>query len=168
MSALASNETAFTPFVNLIYDTADLYKLIDQITTLERFLFRDKEGTLVQKGSDFLPANLQDIFLELENRGLEPADDQNQLEFLKDLVSNLRKVPSVKVTLAFEPTKTFVINLNRQISALCGQKMVLDILVNQSIVGGAIFEYKGKVSEFTLASKLNESIVNWLSTQIKS
>ena len=151
-------EVAFVPFANSINDTEGLFRLLDQITTVERFLFKDRQGTIRQKASDFLSANLVSIFAEIEERGLEPEGDSGQMQFLKGLATYLRDLPQVKVTMAFEPTNNFVAKLNSEISNVVGKKVILDMIINQYIIGGAIFEYNGRVSEQTLAGRLDEVI----------
>lgn len=160
------SESAFVPFANTICETRDLWRLFDQIANVERFLFRGKEGTIAQKASDYLPSNLAAIFSEIEKAGLEPQGDQQQKEFLAELVLYLKLLPQVKITLAFEPTNSFVTALNSDISNQIGQKAVLDVCVNQYIMGGAIFEYKGKVLKDTLEERLN-TVVAGLTAELE-
>ena len=158
MKKINTNEAAFIPFVNTINETEGLFRLINLLMGAARFLFKNKEGWISQKASDFLPANLAAIFAEIEERGLEPVGDHKQMQFLKDLITCLRDLPEVRVTLAFGPTNNFVVRLNKVISDAVGRKVILDIIINQYIIGGAIFEYQGKVSEHTLAERLDQVI----------
>lgn len=151
-------DSAFVPFDNIINDVNDLFALIDNIDSAQRFLFKGKEGTISQKASDVMPINLAALFLEIERLGLEPKGDSLQIKFLKDLLVHLRSLPQVKVTLAFNPTKSFITRLNSQISSQIGKKVILEIFVDQYIIGGAIFEYRGKIREYTLATKVKEAI----------
>ena len=127
------NTSAFLPFANSINETRGLFRLIDTLSGLERVLFKGKEGTFSQKVSDFLPSDLVVIF--------------------KDLAR-------IKITLAFEPTNNFILKINNVITNDIGQKVILDIVVDQFIIGGAAFEYQGKVYEYTLWRRLEEVIGN--------
>lgn len=158
MSVQKQQVTAFTPFVNSIYDVDGLLRLLDDIELVARSLYRGYEGTISQKARDFTTSSIIGIFEDLEKTGLEPATDQKQAKFLKDLVAFLKQLPSVKVTIAFAPTNTFLMKLNAQISALVGSKVILDVVINQYIVGGATFEYHGKVSKQTLDASLEEAL----------
>lgn len=145
---------AFKPFENSIYDLGGFLRMIGDLELIERSLFRGKEGTISFKARDFTTSGIINLFLDIEKTGLEPATDQKQKRFLLDLVSYLKTLPVLKLTLAFTPTNTFLERLSNQISTIVGIKTLLDVLVNEYIVGGAIFEFKGKISKQTLDEQL--------------
>ena len=151
-------ENAFVAFANIVYDTSQLKRLIDNLNLIERSLFKNKEGTISAKAKDYLTGVVISIFQEIEQAGLEPQGDQKQLQFLKDLVSFLNNLPVVKVTIAFDPATSYVIKLNNQISTMAGKKLVVEIYVNDKVIGGAIFEYHGKILEQTLQNKLESKL----------
>ncbi len=153
------DKTAFIPFSNLIVDTQDLYRMVNDLTTVQRSLFKDKEGTISDKSKDFLASSLTNVFVEVEKRGLEPAGDAKQQEFVKTLIEYLKNLSVVKITLAFGPTTNFLQRINTEISNEIGNKAVLDIVVNQFIIGGAVFEYNGKVRAYTLEEKLDTAVI---------
>lgn len=155
-----NDKSAFLPFANSINDTGEQVRLLDQVATIGRFLFKGKEGAITQKASEYLPSDLASIFLELEEKGLEPAGDDRQMAFLDSLIKYLKAMPQVGVTLAFTPTNNFITRVNSVISNELGKKVVLDIIINQYIIGGANFEYKGKFREDNLGQKLDTVIVN--------
>lgn len=148
--------TAFIPFVATVYETEGLLRLLGDLDLVTRSLFRGKESPISAKARDFTTSSIIGIFEELEKTGLEPTGDQEQAKFLKDLTAYLKQIPIVKVTIAFAPTDTFLMKLNSEISADVGTKIVLDIIINAYIVGGAVFEYEGKVSRQTLDVQLGE------------
>lgn len=166
MTKFFFNTSAFVPFANHINTSEELFRLLDQLSTTERFLFKNKEGAISQKARDFLPADLAAIFKEIEEKGLEPAGDEKQQQFIKELVKFLKELPLVKMTLAFESTYNFVSQVNNVISNEAGGKIILDLVVNQYIIGGAIFEYEGKIKEYTLQEKLNDSIERLIKIQL--
>lgn len=148
--------TAFIPFVATVYETEGLLRLLDELELVARSLFRGKESPISAKARDFTTSSIIGIFEELEKTGLEPAGDRAQAKFLKDLTAYLKLIPVVKVTIAFAPTNTYLMKLNSEISAVVGTKVILDIVINSYVIGGAVFEYKGKVSRQTLDEKLGE------------
>jgi len=154
--ATIDNAVAFKPFENSIFDMRGLLGILDDLTLIERSLFRDKEGTISSKARDYTSSGVIAIFEDLEKTGIEPADDSKQLNFLKDLVEYLKGLPVVKVTLAFSPTNTYLEKLSNTISGYSNKKAILDLTIDEHIVGGAIFEYGGKVSSSTLDARLDE------------
>ena len=154
-----TNEAALGAFANTIYDTTGLSRLIDQINLIERSLFKDKPGMISAKARDYLTGNIISVFEEIEKAGLEPADDQGQLQFLKDLITYLQSLPVVKVTVAFEPTHSFVMKLNNRLSEFLGKKGILELTIDENVIGGAGFEFNGKMSDQTLKYKLHDELV---------
>lgn len=162
MTKIQFDKAVFIPFVSTVYDTNGMYLLIEQLEGLKRFLFKDKEGTISQKAGTFLSSNIASILSQLETLGLEPQDDEKQLQLLDAIIEYLTNMPKVKVTLAFEPSITFVNKLNGVISKELGQKVILDISVNQFIFAGAVFEYNGKVKDYSLGQKVDDYIGGYI------
>lgn len=156
------DKNVYIPFANSINDTNALYILISQLETLKRFLFKDKEGTISQKAGTFLSSNLANIFRDLEEKGLEPPSDSKQMLLIDSIINYLENLPEVKITMAFEPSATLISKLNNEISKEHGQKVVLDVNINQFIVAGAAFEFNGKYREYTLALRIDEFIEGYV------
>ena len=161
----AFDQSAFIPFANLVVDTNGLYRMINDLATVQRSLFKNKEGTISEKSKDFLVSDLALVFAEVEKNGLEPPGDAKQQEFVRDLITFLRDLPVVKLTIAFGPTTTFLSRVNQQISTVIGRKAVLDVVVNEYIMGGVIFEYNGRVRQDTLDEKLNKTVADLVARQ---
>lgn len=161
------DSSALVAFANSVNTLSDMFRLFDQLEELKRLLFKDKTGSISEKAGFYMPGNLAPIFKDIQTSGLEPQGDLQQQRFLDSIIDNLKKLPVVSVTLAFEPTDSFVGKLNNEISTLCGGKVLLDLVINQYIVAGAIFEYKGKRKEYILKDKLESAIAN-LARQIKT
>lgn len=162
MTKIQFDKAVFIPFVSTVYDTNGMYLLIEQLEGLKRFLFKDKEGTISRKAGTFLSSNIASILGQLETLGLEPADDEKQLQLLDAIIEYLTNMPRVKVTLAFEPSITFVNKLNSVVSKEIGQKVILDISVNQFIFAGVVFEYNGKVKDYSLGQKVDDYIGGYI------
>jgi hypothetical protein len=154
------NETVGKIFLNGVKDTKGLYRLIDQLESVTKELYHNQEGAITQKLQGKLLASIQAIFVWLEQNKLEPAGDSEQKQFIEDIIDYLRKVPQVKVTLAFEPDDLFTSKLNEEISAQSGQKVILDISVNHHIVGGLVLEYRGKHKDYSVEPKVNDYLKN--------
>ncbi len=146
----------FTLFTTAVYDTKGLYRLIDQITSINKNLYHNLPGTIVSKTKGLLAPSLEAIFGYIEEAGLEPEGDGAQKQFLEQIVTELKAVPLVKITLAFEPDDSFTSKLNETISAQAGQKVILDISVNHHIVAGAVVEYLGRYKDYSLEPKVDQ------------
>lgn len=149
-----TNETAKI-FLTGIKDTKGLYRLADQLEALTKELYHNQEGFLTQKLKGKMLSTVEAIFAWLEQKGWEPLGDDEQKKFIEEIVSYLRKVPQVMVTLAFEPDELFIAKINDQISALVGQKVILDIKINNKIVGGVLLEYAGKYKDYSISPRVD-------------
>lgn len=154
------DKTIYIPFLALVWDTSDVHNIEQQTESIKRFLFKGKEGTIVEKAGPVLSGTMAKILKEFEERGLEPKDDDRQQRFLESILEFLKSIPRVKITLAFEPSITFIRRLNDEISKEVGQKVILDIIINQFIVAGATFEYNGKIRDLSLAQKIDDFIAD--------
>lgn len=154
------DKTIYIPFLAQVFDTNDVLGIAQQIEGIRRFLFKGKEGSITQKTGTFLSGSMFKILKEFEDRGMEPVGDEKQEKFLDSIVEYLESVPKVKITLAFEPSITFIQRLNADISKEVGQKVVLDISINQFIVAGAVFEFEGKIQDHSLSQKIDDFIAD--------
>lgn len=160
----------FSIFATGITDTKVLYRLIDKLNAVIKDLYHNKEGTITQKAPEISPS-LVAVFNYLEQKGLEPAGDEAQKAYITEIINYLKKLPIVKVTLAFEPNSTFSNKINEVISSLLGHKIILDFEVNPQIVAGIALEYKGKFADYSYMEKttdfLKERLGNFLTTASK-
>ena len=94
----------------------------------------------------------------LENKKLIPSSAKQQVVFFEKLKKYLQKLPQLKIEIAFPPTKTFLQKVFNWLKEEMNEKLILDIAVNPSIVGGAVIAYEGKYGNFSLAKKIDELI----------
>lgn len=146
----------FAIFLSSINDTKGFYRLIDQLNSVNKNLYHNMTGTIAVKCKAFLGPNLETNFGYLEEQGLEPEGDGAQKQFVEEIIKELKAVPQVRITLAFEPDDSFTAKLNEEISRQIGQKVILDILVNHHIVAGIVVEFLGKYKDYSLESKVDE------------
>ncbi len=158
MKQVEFDKAVYTPFTNIVNSTHDVYILVEQIEGMKRFLFRDKQGMITQKVGTFLSSSMSEILKQLEQSGLVPQDDEKQMQLLDSIIEFLKNIPVVKLDFAFEPSITFVSEVNSALCKQIGRKVVLDIYVNQFLVAGANFEYEGKYKEYSLALKIDNFI----------
>lgn len=155
----------FTIFASGLTDTKILYRLVDKLSDIVKELYHNKEGKITEKVANIGPS-LTAVFNYLEQKGLEPAGDAAQKAYIEEIVTYLRSLPQVKITLAFEPDDSFSTRINDVISSLAGQKVILDFTVNHHIVAGIIIEYNGRFADYSYESRtdnyLKEKLASFL------
>ncbi len=155
MNSSPYDSSSFIPFTGIINDREGYLHLIEELEGLKRFLFRDKAGPISVKAGGYISADLEKIFKEIEQRGLEPATDDKQNDFLNALIDYLEIIPFVKITLSFDPTAIFLSSINNKISLLANKKIILDVAVDRRIIGGLKIEYLGKFADYSVGKKVD-------------
>jgi F0F1-type ATP synthase delta subunit len=73
---------------------------------------------------------------------------------LKDFISQVQEkissLPTVSLTLAFEPKEDTLKSLSNWFPANINKQVLLDIKVDPEIIAGAYVSYKGKCSDFSI------------------
>jgi F0F1-type ATP synthase delta subunit len=62
----------------------------------------------------------------------------------------------MRIVIAFEPRPEFIKKIILWLREELKQKVILDLILNSEIVGGAIIEYQGKELDFSIAKKIDE------------
>ncbi|MFH1536274.1 MAG: F0F1 ATP synthase subunit delta [Patescibacteria group bacterium] len=92
-----------------------------------------------------------------------PEFGKNPLEtrmVLENLKSSLRKVKVLKIYMAFEPTQKIIDKINNWAKENILQKVLLDFVKDESLLGGAAIEFDGLYRDFSLRKTLNEVFQN--------
>lgn len=95
-------------------------------------------------------------FLREANVNMDKAKDIK--DFLDLLVQNISKLPTLYINIAFEPTdetmkllsEWFILNIKRQ--------FVFDITLNRELIGGALIDFNGKASDYSIKSKFDKIV----------
>jgi F0F1-type ATP synthase delta subunit len=83
-------------------------------------------------------------------------DKQMITEYLTGLKEELQKLKTLKLSLAFEPSKDLIDHLFIWIIKNLGYGIILDIQKDKTILGGAIIEFEGKYEDLSLKKALDE------------
>jgi F0F1-type ATP synthase delta subunit len=78
------------------------------------------------------------------------------LQKLVNLEQELQRLRVFEVTLAFEPTVSFLEKLFLWVRENIGQGIILKLEKDESIIGGAIVSFEGKYLDLSIKSKLEE------------
>lgn len=74
---------------------------------------------------------------------------------LNNLISDLNKIPSLTLQLAFHPTAKQISDLANWFWESFKKVVILDIQVDFSLIGGVVIGSNGKVWNYSLSSKIN-------------
>jgi F0F1-type ATP synthase delta subunit len=92
----------------------------------------------------------------LEEEKLSLNRPQELQEFLTSLKSTLQQTHLLTLTLAYGPSDQDISLYAAKAKMLFGMNTVLELSVQENILGGAIVVYKGKYMDYSLKTRLNE------------
>jgi len=150
-------EEAFKPFTEKVKTRENLISLLDEIDEAKRLAYVGEQtialsDKLVGKVSEEFRATVAD----LEKEGLFPTSRREQNAFLTKLEKYLSGLPTIRLIFAFTPSEEFLDRLSTYFEKATGKKTVLDILVKEEIVAGAVIESGGEYRDYSSLKKLEE------------
>ncbi len=135
----------------------DLVFYLEQIAKAIELTSREPEKKLSEKLEGKIDQNLEEILLKFSEQK-DTADIQEIIFFLELLRNYLISIPQVKLNIALFPEEELLAKILNWFENNLGKKVILDIVVNPRIVAGAIIEYQGRISDFSLAKNIKEIV----------
>jgi len=155
---MEKQEEMFEKFIERTNTKEQLSVLTDQIEEAMRWIYKGGEVPLNERIAGKTSEDFRQILDGLEKESKFPTGLEAQAAFLKRLKKYLADLPVIKLTTAFAPSEEFLADLGQRLRGEIGQKVILEIIVKEEIVGGAVIEYGGEYRDFSLARKLDEVI----------
>jgi len=81
---------------------------------------------------------------------------------LKDLRLRMSKISLAEITIAIDPTESLIEKISNWLIQNSQTKYILDIKVDKTIIGGAIFAVNGKYFDDSLKTKLENTLKNYV------
>lgn len=117
------------------------------------------EGSLYKHGDDgfdsVLKSSVRNWVAEIIKVETENKDKE---QYLKTLKKEILTLPEVKLIIAFEPPITFISKVYDLIQNSMKEKIVLDIIFDRQVIGGAIIIYRGKYIDFSFRRVFNSEL----------
>lgn len=101
----------------------------------------------------------QIIVYYLHRSNIELEDTLKVQALLNEIVEFVQGFDTVAITLGFDPSMRFLREVAQWFSVLLGRKVLLDVNIENSVVGGCIVNYNGKYIDYTLKKTLEELFV---------
>ena len=137
---------------NKIITKKDLVYYIEAISQLRSSVFKNEKMKKSEVNKETL--NILNL-LEKNNIAI---NSQKAYMFLGELRKYLLSLPEIKMKIAFQPDYDFLIRISQLLEKYIGRKIILNIIFDPGIVGGAIIEYQGRYRNFSLAKEIDKVI----------
>ncbi len=145
-----------TGFAKKIVTKEDLIFFLEEINSVQRLIFKNINIPLSERAKENISEDFGKELEELEKKKIISKNPEENRIFFENFEKYLQDLPQIKIEMAFRPKKEFVNKISLWLEKEINQKVVLDLIFNPEIVGGAIIEYQGRQINFSLAKKINE------------
>jgi hypothetical protein len=119
-------------------------RLLEEIEIIRNGLFEAGGGAfeslLKNKVRAITAENIRQVFAR------EGVDKRKYLDQIEELVM---KMPNVSLILAFEPSEGAVERFYLKISEATGKRVLLDVVYEPQIIGGAVIIFNGRYRDFS-------------------
>lgn len=153
-------EESYKLFLKDVFLKEDLRDLIRQINGVLDTIYVDDKKTLMEKLTGKLPSHILDIIAGLFAKKILSGNPKEVEKYFISLNSYFNKIPTVILTIAFDPTAEFMQALSFWFEKNLGKKVVCDIVVRDEIIAGALVEYNGKYKDYSKAKLLPAATLN--------
>ncbi len=75
-------------------------------------------------------------------------------EYLKSIIKDTESIDFINITLAYEPSQASLEKISSWVKTNIGEKILLDIEYDPSLLGGAKISYKGRYLDATLKRQI--------------
>jgi len=149
-------EKVLNKLIKEIITTEELNSILLEIDKIQREVFEKQNGSLSKIAKELENHQLENYLLELEK--IYPKNPEEQFSSLEKLKKNLQIISQIRIQIAYPVSKAFLKNIVSWIEKETHKKLILDIILNPKIVGGAIIEYQGKYENFSLEKEIDKII----------
>lgn len=125
-------------------------RLLEEIEIIRRGLFEAGEGAMDSLLKNKVRAETAEIIQETFSKA--GIDKKGYLDKVEELII---KMPNVSLILAFEPSEGAVERFYSKISEATGKQVLLDIVYEPQIIGGAVIIFNGRYRDYSFKKIFN-------------
>lgn len=141
--------------IDAVISTQTVHEYMQAIEHTLQELYTTKAEPL-QKIKKNLPHTLyQRLTHYQEKNGLDREDITATQNLLRDLQKFLQELPTLQLTLAIQPSQAVVEEIAEWLTIHAPTPLLLNIVVNPTLIGGATVGFKGKLYDFSLNTRID-------------
>lgn len=141
----------------------NLIQTKQQATSL-KFALEDIQGKLF-RSKDFsklfavLPIQTgEELEKILRKRNVSHSDSRKIQEILEEIIASIDKMSVLSLEVAFEPTGRTVEKINSWLKENIKSQVLLDFIVNTSLIAGSRIYFEGKVGDYSLRKQFEDRL----------
>lgn len=148
-------EEIFEKMAKKIISREQLVALLEQINLVQQLIFKNINIPLSEKAEGISEDFKKEIQKLEEKKIISKNPEANQI-FFENFKNYLLNLPQIKIVIAFLPREEFLKRISHWLNKEMKQKVILDLVSDPKIVGGAIIEYQGKRLDFSIAKEIDK------------
>lgn len=149
------HSSIYSDIVSTVRTVEDAEELEREIDLLLASLFRVNVNLKKQISQSVRGTTALAIEASLKQANMAKSDREGMREFFETLKKQVRDLPIAKLTLAFAPTQKTIATIFSWVTEQLGKGMILDITVDESIIGGAVVDCGGRYADCSIRSRLD-------------
>lgn len=139
---------------SLLTTKKDADRLIYYLEMILRNLYQVKKS-VVEIIDESLPFDMKEVLLDLFKHNNISLDNPEQLQqFISQIKQNIIQMPVITLIIAFTPEKVQVEKLMGWFQKNYPSKLLLDLQINEYLIGGVQIQFKGSFKDYSLRKKL--------------
>jgi len=144
--------------LGLVHTKKDIEEVILQLDDLINSLF-NVNIDIEKKMDEILPQDKKQKIMEIVKRNKIDIKDTLQFQnFLKELQQRVENIPVIMLHFAFNPKEEILRSVLNWFLENLKKEVVLDIEVDQNLIGGAVVVYNGIYKDYSLRKKFEDKI----------
>ncbi len=149
--------TRYDDIFATLYTSEDVKNVLADFETLSASLFLSKKEKVAGKLENILSFELSDSIKQYAKDNKINLEDKEKCKQLLDEISKeLRQLPIITLYLAFSPTEGYLKKIASLLYGYCNQKVLLEIVIEKVVLGGAIIAWKGVYKDYSLRKTIDE------------
>lgn len=142
--------------VSIVRTQKDASELLSKLDELINAFYNIKTNAS-EKINELLPYDKKEHILAIMQGKHVKIDDTTSVQnYLIGFRNTIQSLPVITMHLAFEPTQDTVASFSNWFLVTLKKEVLLDLVLDQSLIGGCAIEYKGKYKEYSVKKKLEE------------
>ncbi len=151
-----TNHISQTDLIELVKTKKDALSILDKLVTIEEGAYNLKQSFTQQLEQTFSEKQKDRILLLCKKQQVHLDNKGHTGVFLRVLQNQIKTLPTVTITIAFSPSDQFIIDLSEWFLANLGRVVLLDIVVDSTIIAGAVISLSGIWTDYSLRKKHEE------------
>lgn len=145
------NLLPLSPYLSTSYHMQELLAALEKLQTAH---FQRKQHFLTTLEQE-IPFPLSETLKQLATTHKVNFDDLVQTETFFNLIrQEIEKLPHLTLTVSISPTIFLIKEINQWLVTNLKQPMILDFIVDETIIGGAKIAFKGKLIDHTVKKQI--------------